>query len=61
MCEGRQGIIPIILWAHYVLGLSVLAKDSPAGDVVFGDGHEALVIQYKKNLPVGYVAQGLED
>lgn len=36
MVESELGLVPLIVWGHCILGLSVLVKDSPDGDVVFG-------------------------
>ena len=36
MVESQTGLMPIIVWAHFILGLAVLVKDSPDGDVAFG-------------------------
>lgn len=36
MVESQIGLIPIVVWARYILGLTVLIKDSPDGDVIFG-------------------------
>ena len=44
--NGSRGIVPIILWVHFVLGLTVMVKESPAGNVPFGENHAAVVIQY---------------
>ncbi|KAL9126851.1 MAG: hypothetical protein Q9175_007844 [Cornicularia normoerica] len=34
--ESQRGVVPIIVWGHYILGLTVLVNGSPDGDVIFG-------------------------
>ncbi len=34
--ENQKGLVPIIIWGHCILGLSVLVNGSPDGDVIFG-------------------------
>ena len=34
--ESQAGLLPIVIWAHYILGLNVLVMNSPDGDVAFG-------------------------
>ena len=36
----------MILWSHFLLGLTVMVKGSPAGDVMFGKGHASVTIEY---------------
>ena len=33
---NQMGLVPIVVWAHYILGLEVLVKGSPDGDIQFG-------------------------
>jgi hypothetical protein len=33
---SQAGLVPLVVWAHYILGLTVLLKGSPDGDVLFG-------------------------
>jgi hypothetical protein len=45
--ENQTGLIPLIVWAHYILGLAVLVKESPDGDVNFGmTEHPQLIIEW---------------
>ncbi|RJE25781.1 hypothetical protein PHISCL_01894 [Aspergillus sclerotialis] len=41
---NQAGLIPLVIWAHYVLGLTVLLKSSPDGDILFGSSSHAQVI-----------------
>ena len=34
--ENQFGLVPMVIWAHYILGLNVLVENSPDGDVAFG-------------------------
>ncbi|KAL9078110.1 MAG: hypothetical protein Q9157_002965 [Trypethelium eluteriae] len=34
------GCVPLIIWAHYVLGMTVVVSGCPKGDVVFSNGKE---------------------
>lgn len=36
MIDNPTGMPPIVVWAHYILGLNVLITNSPDGDVGFG-------------------------
>ena len=36
MVQNQMGLVPIVVWAHYILGLEVLIKGSPDGDIQFG-------------------------
>lgn len=42
--EGSRGVVAVILWAQFVLGLTVTTKGSPAGDCKFGEDKDASVI-----------------
>lgn len=45
--EVEAGMLPIIVWAHYILGLTVLVKNSPDGDVAFGgNGRPQVIISW---------------
>lgn len=44
MVENQIGLVPIVVWAHCILGLTVLVKDSLDGDVVFGRSSNPQVI-----------------
>ena len=49
--ESQTGLVPIIIWAHFILGLAVLVKDSPDGDVVFGRiEHPQVIIKWSPPL-----------
>jgi hypothetical protein len=34
--QNQCGLFPLVVWAHYILGLTALVKNSPDGDIVFG-------------------------
>ena len=36
MVESQISLVPTVIWAHFLLGLTVLVKDSPDGDIIFG-------------------------
>ena len=42
--EGGRGVINMPVWAHYVLGLTMLVTGAPKGDEIFGTGQAALVV-----------------
>lgn len=44
MVENQMGLVPVVVWAHCVLGLTVLVKGSPDGNVVFGRSPNPQVI-----------------
>jgi len=44
MVENQMGLVPIVVWAHCILGLTVLVKGSPDGDVAFGKSRNPQVI-----------------
>ncbi|KAI4133616.1 MAG: hypothetical protein LQ338_000128 [Usnochroma carphineum] len=49
--ENQTGLVPIVIWAHYILGLTVLIKNSPDGDVAFGSfGSPQVIIQWSNTL-----------
>lgn len=53
MIDNQRGLIPIILWAHCILGLRALVQDSPDGDVFFGaDGNPQIIIKWSKDWEV---------
>lgn len=33
---NQAGLVPLVVWAHYTLGLTVLLTGSPDGDILFG-------------------------
>lgn len=48
--QDHAGLVPLTIWAHYVLGLSVLVKNTPDGDVSFThtqSTHANVVITWK--------------
>ena len=51
MVNGQTGLVPMVIWAHYILGLNVLIKSSPDGDVVFGHVERPqVIIQWDSSL-----------
>ncbi|KAL8992736.1 MAG: hypothetical protein Q9169_006879, partial [Polycauliona sp. 2 TL-2023] len=44
LINGPSGLVPMVIWAHYILGLTVLIKNSPDGDVVFGSAKNPQVM-----------------
>ncbi len=44
MVDSQLGLVPMIIWAFGILGLTVLVKDSPDGDIVFGKSDNPQVI-----------------
>ena len=52
MVESQVGLIPIIIWTHFILGLAVLVKDSPDGNVIFGTiENPPIIIKWSPKLP----------
>ena len=50
--NNQTGLIPLIVWAHYILRLVVLVKESPDGDVNFGmTEHPQLIIEWSSPTP----------
>ena len=50
--EGPTGLLPMIIWGHYILGLVVLVQSSPDGDVKFGsDNKPQLIIKWSPQPP----------
>lgn len=47
--EGDRSAITMVVWAHYVLGLTVLVQGSPTVDVAFGTAQLSIVIQFPQN------------
>ena len=35
--QDHTGLVPLLIWAHYIFDLSVLAKQTPDGDIHFGE------------------------
>ena len=46
--EGDQGLSCLVVWAHYVLGLTVLVKLKNETETRFGSGIESLVVDASK-------------
>ena len=45
--ENQTGLIPIVIWAHYILGLTVHVRNSPDGNIAFGPfGTPQVIIQW---------------
>lgn len=42
--ESQMGLIPMVVWAHHILSLTVLVKNSPTGNVAFGRMRKTEVI-----------------
>lgn len=41
--SSEKGCIPLIIWAHYILGLTVALTGCPKGNVIIGDANEPQV------------------
>ena len=53
MIDNQRGLIPIVLWAHCILGLRVHVQDLPDGDVFFGvGGNPQVIIKWSKEWEV---------
>ncbi|KAL8748142.1 MAG: hypothetical protein Q9184_007502, partial [Pyrenodesmia sp. 2 TL-2023] len=53
LVENQTGLIPIVIWAHHILGLTVLVRNSPDGDVAFGwFGTPQVIIQWSSTFQV---------
>ena len=51
--EGQAGLTSIVVWAHYILGMTVLVQKSPDGDVKFGSSSQAqVIIRWNHDLPL---------
>lgn len=47
LVASQKGVVPIIVWGHYILGLTVLVNGSPDGDVMFGrSGGPQIIIKW---------------
>ena len=44
MIENQMGLVPIVMWAHCILGLTVWVQSSPDGDVTFGNSQNPQVV-----------------
>ena len=42
--ENQTGLVPIVIWAHCILGLNVIVQGSPDGEVTFGTSGSPQVI-----------------
>ncbi|KAI4087291.1 MAG: hypothetical protein L6R37_008336 [Teloschistes peruensis] len=49
--DNQMGLIPMVIWAHYILGLTVIIKSCPDGDVAFGNvGNPQVIIKWSSVL-----------
>ncbi|KAL9584817.1 MAG: hypothetical protein Q9212_001884 [Teloschistes hypoglaucus] len=49
--DNQMGLIPMVIWAHYILGLTVIIKGCPDGDVAFGKvGKPQVIIKWSSIL-----------
>ncbi|KAL8926241.1 MAG: hypothetical protein Q9172_001883 [Xanthocarpia lactea] len=54
--ENQTGLIPIVIWAHYILGLTVHVRNSPDGNIAFGPfGTPQVIIQWSNTFSVDTV------
>lgn len=42
--QNCNGTMPLVIWAHYVLGLTVMVQGTPDGNIMFGEGARPNVI-----------------
>jgi hypothetical protein len=49
--EGRDGICITVVWAHHVLGLTVLVKTAEGKEICFGNGEEQVYIDASTWIP----------
>ena len=60
MVNSQVGLVPMVIWAHYILGLNVLIKSSPDGDVVFGHVQRPqVIIEWNSTLSLGPVQRNI--
>ena len=52
LVESQRGVVPIIVWGHCILGLTVLVTGSPDGDVTFGHTEGPQIIIKWSSAPV---------
>ena len=52
LVESQKGVVPIIVWGHYILGLTVLVTGSPDGNVTFGGTEGPQIIIKWSSAPV---------
>ena len=52
LVENQRGVVPIIVWGHYILGLTVLVTGSPDKDVTFGRTKSPQIIIKWASAPV---------
>ena len=52
LVESQRGVVPIIVWGHYILGLTVLVTGSPDGEVTFGHTEGPRIIIKWSSAPV---------
>ncbi|MCJ1374662.1 hypothetical protein MMC20_005894 [Loxospora ochrophaea] len=46
VCDSEEGKVPLVIWAHHILGLTLLIRSSSKGDLSFGDAHSPQIIIY---------------
>ncbi|KAL8951268.1 MAG: hypothetical protein Q9222_002747 [Ikaeria aurantiellina] len=57
--DSQVGFISIIIWAHYILGLQVIVKDSPDGYVSFGNAENfPVTIRWSQDLQLNRLYSG---
>lgn len=62
MVENQTGLVPIVVWAHCVLGLTVMIKGSPDGEVVFGRSpNPQVIINWSNEWPFIAYTRSLEE
>ena len=44
LVDRQQGLVPLVVWAHFILSLSVSVEGGPDGVVVFGDSRRPQVV-----------------
>jgi len=62
MVENQMGLVPVVVWAHCILGLTVLVKGSLDGDVIFGrSSNPQVIINWSHELKLSWNAQDVEE
>ena len=62
MVENQMGLVPLVVWAHCILGLTVLVNGSPDGDVVFGrSSTPQVIINWSHEFQLSGYAQKVEE
>lgn len=53
LVDNQMGMLPLIVWAHFILGLDVLVEGYPGGNVNFGSSDESqVIIRWKDELKI---------